>query len=239
MVVSSNTLFQFTSSLDVVKSILLSEGFWPRYCIEYGWKKLFAVPQCCFCDIPLSAIQTHMKIYGEYGFGMEKEWGINHNVAPVSGIINASPLVKTLSGIFRAIRNNEDGKEEERKFLAFIKQYKAVYYRRTSDGVEKQIRSYPYYDEREWRYVPIELPSKMLVRVLEKKTDFDSDSESEITKKHLCRFEAKDVRYIIVKTDNDRVELIDFINSRKEWDNNFKSILCSRIITNQLITEDI
>lgn len=83
-VVSSKTLFHYTSTLDAVKAILKSKGFWPMYCIEYGWSEdfYFAVPQCSFCDIPLSLIKSHVKKYGHFGIGMSKSWGIKKRPVP-------------------------------------------------------------------------------------------------------------------------------------------------------------
>ena len=81
MAVSANTLFHFTGCLDNLVNILNSGGFWPRYCVEYGWRKKFAVCQCCFCDIPLSDIQKHTKNYGCYGLGMSKEWGMSNGIS--------------------------------------------------------------------------------------------------------------------------------------------------------------
>lgn len=97
MSVKSNTLFHFTPKMEYLESII-ENGFFPRYCQEdRSWlrkenpvtgsvykKAVDALyPMICFCDIPLSKIDEHVKFYGEYGIGMTKEWGIENNLNPV------------------------------------------------------------------------------------------------------------------------------------------------------------
>jgi hypothetical protein len=92
--ISSNTLFHFTCSITHIKSIL-TDGFFPHYCPEYtldpsdrkaavnGRPPIWAVPMVCFCDLPLSLIRKHLKAYGNYGIGLDKQWGVKEGVAPV------------------------------------------------------------------------------------------------------------------------------------------------------------
>lgn len=102
-VVSSKTLFHYTSTLDAVKAILESKGFWPMYCIEYGWDCYFAVPMCCFCDIPLSLINSHMETYGHFGIGMSKKWGIDNGLSPVTYQVKTSYYGRRLKNRYRKI----------------------------------------------------------------------------------------------------------------------------------------
>lgn len=56
----SSTLFHFTKTADVLKSIIKS-GFFPRYCVEdVTWltsaTDAVALPVTCLCDIPLGRI---------------------------------------------------------------------------------------------------------------------------------------------------------------------------------------
>lgn len=85
MNISSNLLFHLTDKIDIVKSIL-SDKFYGSFCKEtlhFDNKedKLF-VPMISFCDIPLSILSNQTK-YGEFGFGMTKEWGIKNQLNPV------------------------------------------------------------------------------------------------------------------------------------------------------------
>lgn len=238
MVVSSNTLFQFTRDFDTILKILESKGFWPKYCIEFGWrdksKTDFAVPQCCFCDIPLSAINNHMKTYGDYGIGMTKEWGINKGLSPVMYVIPNSHLINILKEISRS-SNDKEGK---RKYIAFLKCYKAVNYR-FKENKWKQYNNYLYYNEREWRYVPSRLSADKIVIKVDKKEDFNPVDLNYETKTYLCDFSAHDIRYMIVKDDEERLRLIEEINKLSNWNKSEKDLLSSKILTHALIEEDI
>ena len=85
MALSANTLFHFTSSLDILISIL-TRDFIPRYSLE-NYNVLMpkinnrkglevGIPMVSFCDIPLSKVSQHIDIYGRYGIGLEKNWGL-------------------------------------------------------------------------------------------------------------------------------------------------------------------
>ena len=63
-----------------------------RYSLEPGDGKaaskrrapMYAVPMVCFCDLPMSLIDKHLKEYGPYGIGLDKGWGLKNGVAPVT-----------------------------------------------------------------------------------------------------------------------------------------------------------
>lgn len=238
MVVSSNTLFQFTRNPETLVKILSSGGFWPRYCIEFGWREKlafdFAVPQCCFCDIPLSAIQSHMGFYGEYGIGMTKDWGIKKGISPVMYVIPNSHFVKIINGIRKAAK----GVADNTKFFAFLKRYRGVNYRNV-DGDWIIRKNYLYYNEREWRYVPSEMLAKEMIIRVDKKEEFDADKLSQHTKAYLCSFKAEDIRYMIVKNEEERISLVQEIEKLTNWSEPDKKLLKSKILTHALIKEDI
>ena len=107
MNLSSNSLFHFTSKFEYLKDILLN-GFWPRYCIEYGWGTSidFALPMVCFCDIPLSLIEDHTKFYGNYGIGMKRSWARElKNITPVQYINYKSYLAGYLRTLLTKLKN--------------------------------------------------------------------------------------------------------------------------------------
>src|SRR5215470_5176735 len=93
--ISSNVLFHFTNSIDRLKNIL-KIGFCPRYCLEYSLEQddldavsrkcppTHATPMVCFCDLPLSLIWNHLEEYGHFGIGMEKQWGLDRGLSPVT-----------------------------------------------------------------------------------------------------------------------------------------------------------
>ena len=84
----SNSLFHFTKSSDILKSIL-KNGIYPRFCLEDAeWyvnrsEEHAAGAMSCFCDIPLSRITEHTNFYGQYGVGLTKQWGVKNGLNPV------------------------------------------------------------------------------------------------------------------------------------------------------------
>ncbi len=108
--ISANALFHFTNSYERLISIL-SNNFYPRYCIEdmsiivddyedFRYNEV-AIPMVCFCDIPLSQITNHTSVYGNYGIGLTKEWGINKGLNPIMYSLNNS--IATVN--FKEIKN--------------------------------------------------------------------------------------------------------------------------------------
>ncbi len=85
--ISSDTLFHFTSSIANLTGILENE-FKPHLSVEQFGHVLqhlpgsthieseSGIPMVCFCDIPLSQVGTHMDHYGPYAIGLNKSWGM-------------------------------------------------------------------------------------------------------------------------------------------------------------------
>jgi hypothetical protein len=94
---SSNSIFHFTDSFEIIKSIL-SDKFYGSYCkesINYNGKKApVIIPMISFCDIPLKSVSQKTK-YGKYGIGMSKRWAINNRLNPVLYLEKNSSLAKT------------------------------------------------------------------------------------------------------------------------------------------------
>lgn len=240
-VVSSKTLFHYTSTLDAVKAILKSKGFWPMYCIEYGWSEdfYFAVPQCSFCDIPLSLIKSHVKKYGHFGIGMSKSWGIKKGLSPVMYQITTSGYGRKLKKKFEKICNGES-QDQVRRELAFMKAYRGVNYRKdeTAKNGLKRMRGYKYYDEREWRFVPNMEEYDDYVRPLAGISD-DTSGLNEKTKDKMCKFEYGDIKYIIVDKQADKALLMKYIGALSDCGNEEKEELCSKIMVWDIIKNDI
>jgi len=98
MNLSSNSLFHFTSRLDTL-SLILAGGFYGSFCKEvlHYKKEAFTliVLMISFCDIPLKTISLHTK-YGKYGIGLNKDWGIEHQLNPVLYLEKNSALADSL-----------------------------------------------------------------------------------------------------------------------------------------------
>ncbi|MFH0939910.1 MAG: abortive infection system antitoxin AbiGi family protein [Planctomycetota bacterium] len=161
--VSSNVLFHFTKSMRDLRSIL-HNGFFPHYCPEYSLdtidknaasqscSPMRAAPMVCFCDLPLSLIRKHLKAYGNFGIGLDKKWGLKNGVAPV---IYTHAKARTRQPVWRltvnAANNNDKIAVNDLEMLAtYTKPYVGPAWR--NNNVEPRVR---FYDEREWRYVPV------------------------------------------------------------------------------------
>lgn len=98
MGISSNSLFHYTDSIDILVKIL-SEGFKGSYCKEvfsYNNQSVNVyVPKISFCDIPLTTF-TNYSTYGKFGIGLSKEWGIKKKLNPVLYLEKNSYLVSNL-----------------------------------------------------------------------------------------------------------------------------------------------
>lgn len=116
-IISANTLFHFTSTLDVLLKVL-ETGFRPSYSCEFGKAtngrvKESNIPMVCFCDLPLSTIEKHssgynweykgkpqhFKGYGKYGIGLSKDWGRRAQLNPVTYITNESQYLDWAIGL--------------------------------------------------------------------------------------------------------------------------------------------
>ncbi len=118
----------------------------------------------------------------------------------------------------------------------FIFSYLKPYYKLGS-------KDYCYYDEREWRYVPTPVSenTKMMYNFkLDKKECERINQEYE---KYSLKFTPKDIAYIVIKSDDERKEIIQKIfeikspkYSRKEED---IEVLVSKIISAEQIIQDM
>ena len=86
MLVTSNTLFHFTVSLENLIGIL-DKKFQLTYCHEkYQLQTKLTeayYPMVSFCDLPLTLAKKHIDSYGRYAIGLNKDWGIKNKLNPV------------------------------------------------------------------------------------------------------------------------------------------------------------
>jgi hypothetical protein len=109
------------------------------------------IPMVCFCDIPHTRLENHAgedddTDYNPYAIALEKEWGRQRGVNPVtyvvpeSGFATAFQNFEALTDSIRPECENWQFRSVFRKLLQFLKPY--------NDGEKR------YYDEREWRFIP-------------------------------------------------------------------------------------
>lgn len=251
MALSSNTLFHFTNSLDVLYKIL-KEGFWPRYCKETGWlgegDPLFAVAMVSFCDILLSQIHQHISYYGNYGIGVSKEWALRAHVRPVYYITREMiPFVQKLVGKGSFEKESEEQVQKKmkrnyqqnyRRLLTGMKAYSGWNWKEKMNSDGKIITDYVYYDEREWRFVP-ENPNEIFF-IEVRNRDVDLDSCNQATKKFCIKPELNDIKYLIIRSEQERIEVLKKIDElfNSTMIANDIALLKSKILTCEQIKED-
>ncbi|WP_158600269.1 abortive infection system antitoxin AbiGi family protein [Fibrisoma montanum] len=101
-----------------------------------------------------------------------------------------------------------------------------------------------YYNEREWRFtipydqatnyeIPVIFPS-LYPELLEKKHEL----MKLIEEKYMLKFTPHDIKYIIVKDENDIEDIIEYMRSTGKYSEDQIKMLYPRIITNRQILED-
>jgi hypothetical protein len=183
--ISADYLFHFTNRFENLLSIL-KEGYFPNYCLE-NWltidEKLphIGIPMVCFCDIPELFIEPHKNKYGPYGIAMEKSWGIEKRITPITYVHKDSFNYTALQTIWKTYEENKECiKRNDFVGEKDIMGMKAKTYRYgTANHFEEAFHSLlflfkPYfgddfsgkgvcfYDEREWRFYPFRVTPSYL-----------------------------------------------------------------------------
>ncbi|HYX72870.1 MAG TPA: abortive infection system antitoxin AbiGi family protein [Nitrososphaera sp.] len=255
MAVSASTLFHFTGNLENLINILANE-FHPRFCLE-EFKDVFAgknppietlelaVPMVCFCDLPLSQTEAHLSVYGDYGIGMTKSWGQRNGITPVLYVHRESLLISKFGQLLGQV-SKENPRSDFRGELSnhlydlacFIKPYEGNIWRRG-----EQRNDIRFYDEREWRYVPV-LPDDDPYRKGMPKSDFLNDrireaANNKLTEISRISFEPNDIKYLIVRLEEEIVPFIreiEYIKSKYSYDD--VKLVSSRVISAGQIRAD-
>ena len=241
----SSTLFHFTKSNDILKS-LLKDGFWPRYCLEdIAWQKeehdFVAFPMVCFCDIPISRISEHVGFYGSFGIGLSREWGLRNGVNPVFYMAKSETLDKSLNHVLDLAHEDEDESSRleslnhVRYLLSYFKPIKGRMIAR-GESVEKE-----FYQESEWRYVPRhgELAHYLLPENFNNKKNLDKENKISF-ENCLLKFLPSDIRYIFVPTDADIPNIINFIQTELDhYPGAEIKVLLSRVTSLESIALDL
>lgn len=147
--ISSTTLFNFTEKFEYLLSNLQS-GF---FCGDIYEKLPFSkgvgykVPMVCFCDIPLGMVKKHLNWYGNYGIGIKREYARSNKVNPVWYIHKDNPVIAEL------FKSKNHFELRDSPILPFLKQFLG-YQKPINANKERQKK---FYDEREWRYIPLSM----------------------------------------------------------------------------------
>jgi hypothetical protein len=236
--------------MDRLKGIL-RDGFYPHYCQEYrltpedlqaAARKLppkNALAMVCFCDLPLSLIRNHVIEYGGFGIGLRKEWGLRNRLNPVAYThkrANTRPLFARMAT--RATKTKDSKALREIQYLdAFTKPFRGPAIR--GRRFQKMV---PFYDEREWRYVPSvqSSPPLSLDRPDFENTTVRNRWQRLFLKKHALPIHPDDIQYLIVPYDRDETNILvlhDFL--RRIYSRRDAILVTSAILTYDCIEDDI
>lgn len=250
--ISSNCLFHFTNSAENLLNILEKE-FYPHYSLEdlrfisYSSRVdsyyHIAIPMVSFCDLPLSKIKTHISVYGNFGIGMKKSWGLKNGICPVIYANENSTSTRLLqSGIKGVISRGEVSEitpisKSLGYQVRFYKPYTGNFIRNSN-----LTKNYNYYDEREWRYVPdtesLSLPFCMYKNKFENSVE-RAETNKELATKVKINFNPNDIKYIIIENESQLPAMIRAImRIKNKFDEETRLKLISRIISIKNIVED-
>ena len=209
--ISSELLFHYTQKLPTLKAILKSGYFLPCYSAQYGWAGIdFAIPVACFCDIPKNLVSKHVSYYGSYGLGMTKEWAKAQKISPVFYLDVNSKMYNTIENKLRNIKEAKDIEDIYYRLLYYVKKVcGADYCFRSNDDNPDIDRQRKFYNEREWRYVP-KVDYKECLQLgnyREHKPHFDNER----MKDYGAYFKPKDIDYILIKSESERKNIIEFV----------------------------
>lgn len=255
---SANVLFHFMPELRFLCRAIETKALFPRYCkenITYLNLRVndhqlteVAYPEKCFCDIPVHNVSEHTKKYGPYGIGLPKTWGIEQGIQPIQYVNINSQLIKDFQTAFQkgtsVTADNRDAQYLSNylvSYMLYIKPLMGENRNRVTNEMERIYLT----DECEWRFVP-DLSAKEMDSIL-----FDNDickkdeSQKSIVDKYneaLERlrdtwliFEYSDIRYITVKTYDERDKLIAFIH---DMNNGTDEIGKLRLISKIIVLDD-
>lgn len=252
MAVSANTLFHFTTIKGLI-GILSSGGFYCQYSDEHfenilpskSHYRFTYIPMTSFCDLTimqLSNDSVHRKDFGEFGIGLTKEWGIRNGVSPVMYVHKESQQTKRLYRLIKALKDfrkrandNEtvDGIQQEMiDSFKYIKPYAGNWQK------GKRFRNkIVFYNEREWRYSPLLNEHAVLSGVI-KENKKEVEKINEELKKSTIKFEAKDVKFIIIKNKKNIPVVAKVITDMTRISDTQKNELITKIISFEEIRED-
>jgi hypothetical protein len=250
-IISTNTVFHFTRSIDYLESILIND-FYPRFSVENFIGTVLniedaekAIPMVCFCDIPLAQIKKHTEKYGDYAIGLSKEWAMSKKVNPVlytyPGADFSDKLREALLTSFEHEENGETNVTKELQFaIQYIKPYEGKLWHRGKLS-KKNVR---FYDEREWRYIPSssQLPEPLWLNKQHCQPSKIEGLNKKISEKKKLRlsFVPNDIKFIIVKNEKEVLSMLDKIIKikRNKFSYEDVQILTTRIISMESIREN-
>jgi hypothetical protein len=222
---SSDFFFHFTPKIEHLINIM-NKSFMPFYCMESLdylnipdlKTKGIAYPVICFCDLPLKRHKEHRKKFGSYGIGLKKNWGlkIENHLTPIIYSYEDSTTSASLKNLIELsfllkekLSEDDYGKYNNSlsTLLMHYKPYEGHPYDKGKGQIsEEKVR---FYEEREWRYIPLNCDGLKLSLTMEEYQNFGEENEM-IQRLNKLEFELNDIEYIFL---HDKTDLNLFLNN--------------------------
>ena len=234
----------------------MSGGFIKQYCSENIYvsqkrKINIAIVMVSFTDIPLVDYKKYCRkekidnkfelgYYGDYGIGLTKEWAITNRLNPVLYIQQKSLAAESLVHLVKELKSIEKENFEKK-----IKTAPLIYYSKNYEGKNPKNEAsdsiYRFYNEREWRYVPLnptEINNMHIVRP-GFQNPFEKKTENLKLTDCVLSFSFNDISYIIVKEDAEIPLIIETIKRKfVEIKNQELELLYTKILTTKQLIND-
>ena len=224
---NANTLFSFSRKLEYIIDYLKKKTLPARYVVEdISYLKIpnfdkIAFPMKCFCDINFHQLEEHLNWYGSYGIAFSKQWGMEQGIQPLQYINVNSCLRKDFSEAFMCAKKiDPDNQSNEVTALKGFLIHQLMFYKpysgknKNANGEEKEKC---FTDECEWRFVP-DVSQLEFSQIIYDKSIMGDDTLNilsnalGISPEASLRFEYDDIKYIIIKTQDDFKEFIKELN---------------------------
>jgi hypothetical protein len=200
---------------------------------------MFAAPLVCFCDLPLSLIRKHISEYGDYGIGLTKQWGIKNGLSP---IIYTHKTAQTWPPILRLSANAEKNNDKTvandlMRLAAYTKPISGAAWR--NNVVEPKVH---FYDEREWRYVPVVRGGEPLFLRRGGYTNAHKTNtlNKRLKAKYALPIHPDDVQYLIVPDDKQERHVLSLAKYIKGlYGHNNAVLVTTTIMSFDCIQEDV
>ena len=192
-----------------------------------------------FCDLSLSELRNHMDKYGDYGIGLSNTWATKMGLNPVFYVNKDSNFANDLiSGINRVTQFLMASASDPDLKFAYIDAINAYRFIKNYEGElarenEVSRKHYRFADEREWRYVP-SLSENIPPFVQLNQIDSNEKKKQLNTSLRDLRlsFQPSDIQYLIVSTDEEKIALMDHLESdNSKYSEPIRRHLSSRILS--------
>lgn len=208
-------------------------------------------------------MNTHPDLYGQFAIAFSKQWGERNNLQPVQYINEESEYAQRFSMTFSQMAQvndlPDDYADEEISRLAFMKPLRGIMERMVTLTTGKQVNfriRKNFHDEQEWRYIPsTEILGKLHLSpvivnssIIDNRKLLDGINKNLVNEKYSpiwLKFDFDDIRYILVRDNQTRLEIIQTILrlpdskfSEAADIDSMKDILISKILVLEEIKKD-